>query len=192
MRDEKSGRLRPALLLCGCLLTLASCEREKRRFAEVPPTATAYSAVALSELQPGVRTTDVAPESPYSHNAYAISQGKMLYLQWNCAGCHSQGGGGMGPPLMDDEWIYGSAPENIIETIVQGRPNGMPSFRGRISTPQLWQLAAYVRSMSGLGPKGARPGRSDDMRVKEDEQSRSSESPKNTQSRNPPAASVSP
>ena len=41
------------------------------------------------------------------------------------------GGGGIGPPLMDDRWIYGSAPENIYASIVQGRPNGMPAWGGR-------------------------------------------------------------
>ena len=62
----------------------------------------------------------------------------------------------MGPPLMDDEWIYGSEPENIFATIVEGRPNGMPSFRGRIPDYQVWQLVAYVRSMSGLCPSMSR------------------------------------
>ena len=46
----------------------------------------------------------------------------------------------MGPPLMDDKWIYGSAPENIYATIIQGRPNGMPSFAGKIPTQQVWQI----------------------------------------------------
>ena len=72
---------------------------------------------------------------------------------------------------MDDEWIYGSEPENIFETIVEGRPNGMPSFRGKIPTDQVWQLVAYVRSMSGLLPKDVAPGRNDDMQVRSQEQS---------------------
>jgi cytochrome c oxidase cbb3-type subunit III len=86
-----------------------------------------------------------------------------LFGWYNCAGCHSNGGGGMGPPLMDDKWIYGSAPENIFSTIVQGRPNGMPSFAGRIPTPQVWMLVAYVRSLSGLTPSAARGSRTDHM-----------------------------
>ena len=55
----------------------------------------------------------------------------------------------MGPPLMDDQWIYGSAPANIVATILEGRPNGMPAFRGKIPDHQAMQLAAYVRSISG-------------------------------------------
>jgi cytochrome c oxidase cbb3-type subunit 3 len=69
----------------------------------------------------------------------------------------------MAPPLIDNKWIYGSQPQQIFATIVEGRPNGMPSFRGKIPDHQVWQLVAYVRSMSGLGTSGASPGRSDNM-----------------------------
>jgi cytochrome c oxidase cbb3-type subunit 3 len=72
---------------------------------------------------------------------------------------------------MDDEWIYGSDPENVFETIVEGRPNGMPSYRGKVTDGQVWRLAAYVRSMSGLLAKDVAPGRSDGMQVRSQEQS---------------------
>ena len=100
-----------------------------------------------------------------------MSEGKRLYNQFNCSGCHFQGGGGIGPPLMDAQWIYGSEPENIYETIVEGRPNGMPSFKGRLANDQIWQLVVYVRSMSGLLAKDVASGRNDDMQVRSQEQS---------------------
>ncbi len=49
---------------------------------------------------------------------------------------------------MDDEWIYGGRLEQIHQTLVEGRPNGMPAWGGKIPDEQLWQIAAYVRSMS--------------------------------------------
>ena len=73
------------------------------------------------------------------------------------------GGGGSGPALMDDRWIYGGNIENIVQTIREGRPNGMPSFRGKIPDDQIWEIAAYVRSMGRYTPKAAAPGRMDDM-----------------------------
>jgi len=79
---------------------------------------------------------------------------------------------------MDDEWIYGSEPANIFATILEGRPNGMPSFRGKIADYQVWQLAAYVRSMSGLVSSLAAPGRSDHMQATPPEQSKKPEQPK--------------
>jgi cytochrome c oxidase cbb3-type subunit 3 len=145
------------------LLSLVSaCDREQRRFRENPPS-TSPSNVRVSALQPGtmVDTTHVA--GPYDNNAWAQSEGQRLFGWYNCAGCHANGGGGMGPPLMDDQWIYGSSPENIYNTIVQGRPNGMPSFAGKIPTPQVWMLVAYVRSLSALNTTGARSSRTDHM-----------------------------
>lgn len=99
----------------------------------------------------------------YERNAYQLSQGKQLFQVFNCEGCHFAGGGGMGPALMDDHWIYGSSIENIFTTIQEGRPNGMPSFRDRATTEQIWQLAAYVRSIAALVPRDAAPGRNDGL-----------------------------
>jgi cytochrome c oxidase cbb3-type subunit 3 len=152
-------------------LVLASCEREERNLQGIPQAAASgMPSVRQTELQAGPAVRKSAVYAPYEENAYGVSQGKTLYNQFNCSGCHFQGGGGIGPPLMDTEWIYGSNPENIFETIAEGRPNGMPSFGGKIVNDQIWQLVAYVRSMSGLLRKDVAPGRSDDMQVRPQEQ----------------------
>ena len=64
---------------------------------------------------------------------------------------------------MDDIWIYGGSIENIVHTIREGRPNGMPSFRNKLNDDQVWKIAAYVRSLSGQVSKDVAPARSDDM-----------------------------
>ena len=145
-------------------LLLAACERENRRYDESPREPIN---VRVSELQPGP-TMMVAKgeEGVYDENAWGTTEGKRLFAWMNCSGCHSNGGGGMGPALMDDLWLYGSQPEQIYLSIVEGRPNGMPSFRDRLTPQQVWQLVAYVRSLSGLTPKGARSPRDDHMMVK--------------------------
>jgi cytochrome c oxidase cbb3-type subunit 3 len=102
------------------------------------------------ELQPGPGVPARRVSNPYAGNKHAIGEGKKLYSHFNCSGCHASGGGAIGPPLMDDEWIYGSAAENIFSAIVEGRPQGMPAYGGRIPDYQLWQLVAYVRSLSGM------------------------------------------
>ena len=83
----------------------------------------------------------------------------------NCNGCHAAGGGAMGPALMDETWIYGSGPQNIYATIMEGRPNGMPSFRGRIPDEQAWQIVAYVRSLADMAPKDVVPARGDGIQA---------------------------
>jgi cytochrome c oxidase cbb3-type subunit 3 len=147
-------------------ILLTACEREQRDFRQPATAAEQVETLRLSDLRPGPPVPAPPPmpgNTAYRESAYALSEGQRLYSWYNCVGCHFHGGGGIGPPLMDDQWIYGSAPENIHATILQGRPNGMPAFAGRIPDYQVWQLAAYVRSLSGLTPKDAAPIRSDHM-----------------------------
>jgi cytochrome c oxidase cbb3-type subunit 3 len=160
-----------ALFIIALSFFLISCEREHRRFGESPPPANSASDVRQSDLQPGEPQPRAEVKNEYEKNAYAVSEGKRLFEWYNCSGCHSHGGGGMGPPLMDAEWIYGSNPENIYSTIVEGRPNGMPSFGGKIGSQEIWELVAYVRSLSGLLPKDVSGGRDDNMAAKPAEQS---------------------
>lgn len=166
--------LLPALLV----LTLIACERETRRFREIAPASAPSTTNRMTPLHPGPPSS---PTSEYRHvplertvnayesNAFAIAEGKRLYIAFNCNGCHALGGGGMGPALMDAKWIYGGQPEDIYSTISEGRRNGMPSFGGRIPEYQIWQLAAYVRSLSGHVRKDAAPGRSDHMHARQRE-----------------------
>ena len=86
----------------------------------------------------------------------------------------------MGPPLMDYTLLYGHEPQQVFATIVQGRPNGMPSFGGKIAENQLWEIVAYVRSMSGLTSKTAAPNREDHMKGKLPEASTTTVVPKNS------------
>jgi cytochrome c oxidase cbb3-type subunit 3 len=145
------------------LLTSAACDREDRRFREAPPGGSPEGVVRLSPLQPGPAMMASRVSNPYDNNAWAQSQGQRLCGWYNCVGCHANGGGGMGPPLMDDEWIYGSDPAQIYRSIIEGRPNGMPAWAGRIPTSQVWQIVAYVRSLGGLIPKDVPGSRADHM-----------------------------
>jgi cytochrome c oxidase cbb3-type subunit III len=127
------------------VLIACGCEREQRQY-QIPAAA----------------AKSPSPErTRHEENAYSVAQGKTLFRWFNCNGCHASGGGGMGPALMDAEWRYGSETESVFETIMNGRPNGMPAFRGRITEDQAWQLVAYVRSMSGLLSMDVAPGRND-------------------------------
>jgi cytochrome c oxidase cbb3-type subunit 3 len=165
-------------LLFGALFLL-SCERERREVRQAPPAVRA-NAVSEVELYPGQPVAFIPTKNPAESSAYDVSEGKRLFDWYNCSGCHANGGGGMGPPLIDDQWIYGSDPANIFETIVEGRPNGMPSFRYKIPDNQVWQLAAYVRSMSGLLPKDVSSGRNDDMSTHKSEQRMPAQKPKSS------------
>ncbi|MBW8829000.1 MAG: c-type cytochrome [Burkholderiales bacterium] len=152
----------------GLLVGFSGCEREARRFAAAPrPPDARAQAESLSQQQagpagPGMR--EAAAAGGYAEdNAYTLAQGKLYYRWFNCVGCHAQGGGGIGPALMDASWIYGKEPGDVFTTIMDGRPNGMPSFRGRLPEQQAWQLVAYVRSLSGLVSGDAATNRGDTL-----------------------------
>lgn len=164
-----------ALSLC-LIVFLCGCEREKREFNQ-PPTHTETGLATDFVAGAGV----LQPSgNPAELNAPALSEGKTLFSTYNCSGCHANGGGGMGPALMDDEWIYGYHPDQIFRTILEGRPNGMPAFRGRIPDYQVWSIAAYVRSMSGLVRKDAAPGRDDHLSGKKPESATDKMQPSNS------------
>jgi cytochrome c oxidase cbb3-type subunit 3 len=112
-------------------------------------------------LQPGGARAEPNIVNPDEGNALAISEGQRLFNWYNCSGCHANGGGAIGPPLIKDVFTYGNEPQNIFDTIVKGRPNGMPSWGGRIPEYQIWQLVTFVRSLNHLEPRSATPERSD-------------------------------
>jgi cytochrome c oxidase cbb3-type subunit 3 len=169
------------LLLAGFLI---SCDREERQFRVAPPYASRSNSIVMSDNQAGVAIARPSSSNPYEHNAYAISEGQRLFDQMNCSGCHAHGGGAIGPPLMDDKWIYGSDPLNIYATIVQGRPNGMPSFRGKLDDQQVWQLVAYVRTLGTLTRRDAMSSRNDHMMTTPEFQMQTESHPKQTDARN--------
>lgn len=142
----------------GCVLVafllFGTCACQQARLRETPPYGSTATLAQQSELVPGPAapprpTPDIRPD------ARTLAEGRRLYNWYNCSGCHFAGGGGIGPPLMDDNWIYGSHPANIAATIIEGRPNGMPSYGGRIPAEHLGPIVAHVRNLSGLGSGGA-------------------------------------
>jgi cytochrome c oxidase cbb3-type subunit III len=87
--------------------------------------------------------------NPREHDPRAIEEGKQLFVSYNCADCHGgDGSGGMGPSLQDGRWHFGGTPGEVYESISEGRPDGMPSWGGRINDSQIWALVAYVRTLS--------------------------------------------
>jgi cytochrome c oxidase cbb3-type subunit III len=158
-------RREACLALALAFNALAGCRREERRFS-----GTAYGSGGAAGVR--IDGTGGAPmpaadtTGPYDGNAWAMGEGQRLWSQMNCSGCHFHGGGGMGPPLMDGKWRYGAGDGAIFATIVGGRPNGMPAFRGRLSDDQVWQLVAYVKSLSGRASPLAAGVRDDHMSVR--------------------------
>jgi cytochrome c oxidase cbb3-type subunit 3 len=169
------------LILVAAMVVAQGCKKEERPFQSQPMGQAKEPIHRESDLVPGAsHANPVSVKNFYEQNAWGMSEGKRLYEYYNCVGCHAHGGGGMGPPLMDAKWIYGSEPAQIYASILNGRPNGMPSFRGKIPEEQVWQIAAYVRSLGGLTNSGAEGGRDDHMKGKPPENSLPAQTPTRT------------
>lgn len=80
----------------------------------------------------------------------ATEMGKRLYLTYcmQCHGADARGAKGF-PNLTDKDWLYGGEPEQLVETIANGRMGIMPPHEA-LGAETIKDLANFVRSLSGL------------------------------------------
>jgi cytochrome c oxidase cbb3-type subunit 3 len=80
----------------------------------------------------------------------ANEMGKRLYLTYcmQCHGADARGAKGF-PNLTDSDWQYGGEPEQIKESLVNGRMGMMPPHE-QLGADTVKDLANFVRSLSGL------------------------------------------
>ncbi len=108
-----------------------------------------FMQVPVTSLFPGAINSRPAIKNPSQGDPDAAQRGRTYFTNFNCAGCHApNGGGGMGPALSNNTFIYGSAPENIYLSIYQGRPNGMPAWGAVLPDAVIWDLVTYIGKIS--------------------------------------------
>lgn len=94
--------------------------------------------------------------NPFARSVEAVVEGRKLYLQYGCAACHGMsGGGGMGRPILDDEWVFGSDDETLFKLMRGQVPKQtMPNAIGQVLTDeQIWKILVYVRYVYQGDPK---------------------------------------
>jgi cytochrome c oxidase cbb3-type subunit 3 len=144
--------LRIGAMVAAGLTLLAASTLQAQSDVEPERVAPAVSEyVRNSALTPGGSgPVGVDRVNPFTGDSVHIANGARWYDWYNCSGCHAGGGGGMGPPLMDEQWIYGGRPSNLYDSIVSGRPAGMPAFGALIPPQQIWEIIAFIESMGGM------------------------------------------
>lgn len=157
-----------ALLALLTTFALCGCEREERQLRLDPPIAAAMDRLRLMPNGISGAPPEVyfALDKPYENNAYDLSQGKRLYSWFGCKSCHGDGQGGIGPSFLDGWWLYGPEMVSIAASIHDGRPHGMPAFKDKMTSEQIWQLAGYVQTIGAYSAKTAAPGRDDDKQTR--------------------------
>lgn len=94
-----------------------------------------YAGMSIAELQ---------------HSTDAMGTARHLFGV-NCAQCHgADGHGARGfPNLSAANWQWGREPDNVIETITNGRQAQMPAWGSVIGDAGVASVAAYVSSIAG-------------------------------------------
>lgn len=151
------GRRRSVVAGAALVAAIGGCQRvgrsDLRASEQGPSTMTQTEAAVLDNapgVDPGIHPQVVIGDvhNPYTGNPGAASEGRQLFVQYNCSGCHGgRAGGGMGPSLRDSAWIYGNSDAQIYDSIFEGRPNGMPTWGAKISADQIWKIVSYIRTL---------------------------------------------
>ena len=91
------------------------------------------------------------PIEQVAQDEQALKMGGRLFAS-NCSVCHgSDAKGAYGfPNLTDNDWLYGGDAETIKTTIMAGRQAAMPAWKDSLGEEGIKNVAAYVRSLSGL------------------------------------------
>ena len=84
-----------------------------------------------------------------SSTSSTLMEGGADLFSRQCASCHgAKGAGGViGPALARSEFTYGKTRSAIMESIRNGRPNGMPAFGATLTDEEIKDLATYVLSL---------------------------------------------
>lgn len=93
----------------------------------------------------------------YLSDATTLEAGKKIFVT-ACAACHAADGGGLvGPNLVDEYWLHGGSISDIFKSIKYGWPEkGMKSWKDDYSPAQIAQLASYIKSLKGTKPATAK------------------------------------
>ncbi|MFO7478762.1 MAG: c-type cytochrome [Methyloceanibacter sp.] len=141
-------------------------------FAAAPTLAAEEAAGGATPLETARQAEKGSLKSPYQDFESVAAEGRKVYLSAGCNGCHGMGGGGMGPPLTNQVWVYGKDDDTLFRLIALGSDElqkqgysrkgsenvvgPMPPF-GEIvkSDDDMWKIIAFIRSVNPASAEGA-------------------------------------
>ncbi|MCB0719243.1 MAG: c-type cytochrome [Bacteroidetes bacterium] len=107
-------------------------------------------------------TIDEASLAAVADDPSKVEEGKALFVA-QCAACHGPEGQGLiGPNMTDQYWIHGGTNVDIYNTITNGvLDKGMPPWEAVYTVDQRASLVAFIRSIQGTNPAGAKEPQGD-------------------------------
>lgn len=143
------------LFACTCVVpgaaksedTQAATEQESARADNALARHAKAALIPIGPI-PGPTGDPTLPKNPLEDTAAVRQHGRELYTMMNCVGCHGgHAGGGIGPSLRDESWIYGGDDAHVYASIVLGRAHGMPAWGTLLPEDEIWSLVAYIASL---------------------------------------------
>jgi mxaJ protein len=121
---------------------------------QTPQPAPGVSQPAGDALPPPAADPVIKKLNPFTGNADMIAEGKKLYFQVGCQGCHGGGGGGgMAASVIDDIWKFGSDDESLFKLIKGQIPQQlMPTVYNALPDDDVWKMLAFIRSVYAGDP----------------------------------------
>lgn len=110
----------------------------------------------------------------------SLTRGKAVF-NLNCVACHAaDGGGGIGPNLVDKNWILGGGIKNIFNTIAKGGRSGkgMVAWESTLKPEDIQKVSSYILSLEGTTPANPKAPEGDvwvDETAKKDEAEQATE-----------------
>lgn len=108
----------------------------------------AAAAVVVIALFAGPSLVDAKKEKPAAPASPAAAEGKQVFADAGCEGCHTlaaAGATGVTGPNLDN-----AKPDAAtVEAIVKSGGGGMPAFDGKLSPEQITAVAAFVSASAG-------------------------------------------
>ena len=101
----------------------------------------------LEVVQPKGGQAPAVGVLPEAKRLEYLALGKKEFAE-RCASCHGPAAkGGIGPDLTRKDFKYGKSATAVAQTITEGRPGGMPSFKNDLSPEKVEALVQFLSSL---------------------------------------------
>jgi cytochrome c oxidase cbb3-type subunit 3 len=107
----------------------------------------AMQRIEAAKLASSATNLDEATLWKMSRNSVFVEAGRVTF-QSTCASCHNAAlTGGIGPNLVDDVWIHGGKPTDVLKIVTEGvLVKGMPAWGPVLGGKKVPEVVAFVLS----------------------------------------------
>jgi len=156
------------LLVAGSYLA-----QEKKEESQSPADSSSQAAPASSPHNNEISPEDAAKKNPIRFTDASVDRGTKVF-KTQCALCHGDKGDGKGDlskemsltlPDFTQADSLSKRTDGELFAIVSSGKEPMPSQKGRMPTPQMWNVVNYLRALGGKVPAKATPKEAADENV---------------------------